>query len=178
MQFLLPNFYGSPAHHSYVDAFSGERIANLTETADLPRDYIFWGVKNYVEGALYLGVLPLFLGLYGFIKGFRQRRLAGYVLLFGLLALLALSFMFGAQTYALLFYLPGMNQLNSPFRWVFALTLAVSALAGIGLDQLGARTRSRHGLSGTEALVGIFLIAGGAGANAGRGLCICQLCGL
>jgi len=159
VQFLLPKFHGSPAHHSYVDAFSGELIANLTETADLPRDYIYWGVKNFVESALYVGILPLFLAVYGLVRGFRRPRLAGYVLLFGLLSLLALSFMFGAPTYWLIFNLPGMNQLNSPFRWVFALTLAIAALAGIGLDLLSARPGRRPGRLAT--FFGTLLIVAG-----------------
>ena len=61
-------------------------IGNLRESAGLARDYIYWGVKNYVESALYVGVLPLFLAAYGLVKGLRRRAMAPYVLLFGLLA--------------------------------------------------------------------------------------------
>ena len=158
LQFLLPNFYGSPAHHSYVDAFSGERISDLRNSVGLRRDFIYWGVKNYVEGALYVGVLPLLLALYGLVKGVWRRETACYVILFGALALLALAFMFGTGAYALVFHLPGMNQLNSPFRWVFALTLAIAALAGIGLHILspGAGTRRRL----ASALGLLSLVAG------------------
>ncbi len=143
VQFLLPNFYGSPAHHSYMDAFSGELISDLRGAAGIARDYIYWGVKNYVEGALYAGVLPLLLALYGLVAGWR-RGLAPYLILFAALALAALSFMFGTAAYALVFQLPGMNQLNSPFRWVFASTLALAALAGMGLHILcGGRGRTQ-----------------------------------
>ncbi len=137
LQFLLPNFYGNPSHHSYIDIFSWERISELRNAAGETIDYIEWGIKNYIEGALYLGILPLVLSMFALIGGiFRRIRGAGFsaalIALAGL-ALLSLSFMFGSQTYALIFRLPGMNQLNSPFRWVGGLTLAVAAMAGIGL---------------------------------------------
>ena len=158
LQFLLPNFYGSPAHHSYVDAFSGQLISDLRSTAGLRRDFIYWGVKNYVEGALYVGVLPLLLALYGLVKGVWRRELAPYVILFGALALLALAFMFGTGAYSLVFHLPGINQLNSPFRWVFALTLAIAALAGIGLHILSEGTGGRRRLASALGL--LSLVAG------------------
>ena len=162
LQFLLPNFYGSPAHHSYVDAFSGELITNLRATAGLSRDYIYWGIKNYVEGALYVGVLPLILAAYGLVTGIRWRLpQAQYLILFGALALMALSFMFGTPTYSLVFQLPGMNQLNSPFRWVFALTLAIAVMAGIGLHVLSSRQNLTRGRIGAEQLLGTGLLAGG-----------------
>ena len=162
LQFLLPNFYGSPAHHSYVDAFSGELISDLRDAAGTPRDFIYWGIKNYVEGALYVGVLPLLLALYGLVQGWR-RELKPYLILFAILALAALAFMFGTAAYALIFQLPGMNQLNSPFRWVFALTLSVAALAGMSLHILcDSRGRSQA----SAALLGLLSLL------AGLALCI------
>ena len=169
LQFLLPNFYGSPAHHSYVDAFSGELITDLRDAAGASRDFIYWGIKNYVEGALYAGVLPLLLALYGLARGLRRRELAPLLILFGGLALVALSFMFGAPSYALFHSMPGMNQLNSPFRWVFALTLALAALAGIGLHILcdGRRLSRSALLLGLVALMaGLALLLGLAAIQA------------
>ena len=169
VQFLLPNFYGSPAHHSYVDVFSGELVTNMRDAAGNARDYIYWGIKNYVEGALYVGVLPLALSAFALMAGLR-RGWARYLAIFGLLAVAALSFMFGAGTYALIFQLPGMNQLNSPFRWVFALTLAIAALAGIGLHilcQSRGRWRALALLFGLAQLVaGLALILGVAAIQA------------
>ena len=148
LQFLLPSFYGSPAHHSYVDVFSWERVTDLHNAAGESIHFIDWGIKNYVEGALYVGILPLALSLYAALALFRRRGASAaytpYIILFGLLSLLALSFMFGAPSYALLYRLPGINQLNSPFRWVFALTLAAAALAGIGAHLLAARQRQSN----------------------------------
>jgi len=90
-----------------------------------------FGIKNYVEGALYLGILPLVLALYALVHvtlGITNRREHHrkyhlnwefpHILIFSVLALLGLSFMFGLPTYALLYKLPGISQLHSPFRWI------------------------------------------------------------
>ena len=168
-QFLLPNVYGSPAHQSYVDVFSGELVSDLRDAAGASRDFIYWGIKNYVEGALYVGVLPLAFAAFALLTGWR-RGWASWLALFGLLAGAALSFMFGAATYSLVFQLPGMNQLNSPFRWVFALTLATAALAGIGLHllcEVGGRWRRVALLFGLAQLVaGLGLLLGVAAIQA------------
>ena len=153
--FLLPDFFGNPTHHSYTDAFSGQLITELVNAAGSPIQRIEWGLKNYVEGALYLGILPLALAAYALIAGiWRRSRFLPQILLFAMMALLALSFMFGAPTYNLIYSLPGINQLNSPFRWVFALSLAMAALSGFGLNLLGRRDR-------LTALMGILLLGAG-----------------
>ncbi len=124
LAFLVPNFFGNPAHYSYLDLFSGQ-VVRRTEP-------IYWGIKNFVEGGAYLGLLTLFLAL----LGVRGRRVAPFVVL----ALLSLSFIFGTPLYALIYVLPGMSQIHSPFRWTMALTLSVAVLAGFGAQHL-QRTR-------------------------------------
>ena len=47
LQFLLPNFYGNPTHHSYVDVFTMERVSDLRNAAGQSIDYINWSIKNY-----------------------------------------------------------------------------------------------------------------------------------
>jgi O-antigen/teichoic acid export membrane protein len=139
IQFALPNFYGSPAHQSYFDVFE---LRTVTEFANLhgePIHFIDWGIKNYVEAALYLGILPLALAAFALIDAWRRRGSTHgppYRLMFVLLTLAALTFMFGLPTYAALFALPGINQLNTPFRWVFGVTVGVAILAGFGADAL------------------------------------------
>ncbi len=138
--FFLPNIFGSPAHHSYLDVFSGQTITALVDAAGNQIDHIFWGVKNYVEGALYVGVLPLCLAGWALLTSLRRRLPERqFLLIFAMLALIALSFMFGAPTYGLLYQLPGMNQLNSPFRWVYALSFALAVMAGLGMHLLAER---------------------------------------
>src|SRR5262249_55425553 len=120
IQFLMPNFYGNPSHHGYFDVFTGQSVSLIDTTVNNPAGNrittIDWGIKNYVEGALYVGILPLALAAYGLI-----RRRTAHQIIMALLGLIALTFMFGLPTYALIYILPGINQLHSPFRWVFAL---------------------------------------------------------
>lgn len=141
----LPNFFGNPSHHSYVDAFTRERVP-LTRNAygDLnPRGAYTsdWGIKNYVEGGVYLGILPLFLAALGVVTAWRRgkgsaRRAQGAF--FTVLSFFSLAFVFGTPLYALLYYgLPFINQLHTPFRWVWPLALCVAVLAGFGVDGIG-----------------------------------------
>jgi O-antigen/teichoic acid export membrane protein len=180
VQFLLPNFYGSPAFHSYVDVFSGETVTALTNAAGQPIHAIDWGIKNYVEGALYLGILPLALSLFAVVAALRSagRALRADVAIFGGLAAFALTVMFGLPTYGLLFFtLPGIDQLHSPFRWVFALTLCVAVLAGLGLDLLtrraGVWAERAAALGGWARAFGVALL--GLGGLVLAGLLVSRL---
>lgn len=146
-QFVLPNFYGSPAHHSYFDVFSGETVPVTVNALGESIYHTDWGIKNYVEGALYLGILPLVLAMFGLFDTFWIQRKAHHALplraryiIFALLGLISLSFMFGLPSYRLIYPLPGINQLNSPFRWIFGVAISVAVLAGFGADALGRIT--------------------------------------
>lgn len=130
--FLMPNVYGNPAHHDYFDLFEMATIPITENSHGDAINHTWWGIKNYVEGASYVGILPLFLALFGLVAGQRKQ----YQWIFLAMTLLALTFMFGLPTYALVYYLPGVNQLNTAFRWIFAVTVGVSVLAGFGLDVL------------------------------------------
>ena len=160
VQFILPNFYGSPAHHTYFDWFSGQTAPVTVNALGEAISHTEWGIKNYVEGALYLGILPLALALYAVVWGRPVHR--ALHLACALIGLLGLTFMFGLPTYRLLYLLPGINQLNSPFRWVFAVTLAAAALAGFGADAL-LRDSSRW----PRRIGAALLLAGGAVTAAG-----------
>ncbi len=153
IQFLMPNFYGNPSHHSYFDLFSGQTVSltdtPVTNAAGDRITTIDWGIKNYVEGALYVGILPLALAFYGLLR----RRTVQQIIL-ALLGILSLTFMFGLPTYALIYLLPGINQLHSPFRWVFPLTLCVAVLAGYGMDSL-ARDADQWARRFGVALLGV-----------------------
>jgi O-antigen/teichoic acid export membrane protein len=143
---VLPNFFGNPAHHEYVDVFSGETLPFQTAYDGSTKTNSEWGLKNYVEGGIYLGILPLFLTLLGMAGIKRTTHYAlrtTHTLFFTFLSLLSLAFIFGTPLYALIYYgLPFANQLHTPFRWVFPLSLCVAVLAGFGMDYL-ARTRKR-----------------------------------
>jgi len=153
--FAIPNFFGSPAHHGYRDLFTW-RWALAPEHED--GRYIYWGIKNHVEGAAYLGLLPLLLAVIAVLQWLRRyvSRFTPHVLpspfrssgaqhaipFFALLSLFSLGCIFGAPIYALVYVLPGLEQSHSPFRWVFPLTVAVAVLAGFGVEAV-ARSRDR-----------------------------------
>ncbi|MCC7450351.1 MAG: hypothetical protein IT324_23230, partial [Anaerolineae bacterium] len=146
LAFLMPNFYGSPAEHDYFDLFTGQQTPINWQRADgATVTDTYWEVnKNYVEGACYVGLLTLALAAIALLNArFEQAphaqitTLAPYRGMFALLAVISVSFIFGTVAYAILYYgLPGINQLHSPFRWVFPLTLCLAALAGFGAEAL------------------------------------------
>lgn len=132
LAFFIPNLFGNSSHHSYFDLFSWQQVA-----ATIPSDTITWGVKNTVEGAVYLGLLPLVLAPLGMLAWWRDRRGPGANAPFWVgLSAVSLAFAFGTPLYAAIYWLPGLDQVNSPFRWVFPLSLAVAALAALGVDGL------------------------------------------
>lgn len=158
LQFVLPNFYGSPAHHHVLDVLSGEMMSAPWQTLDgNTRTHTEWGIKNYVEAALYLGILPLILAAYALLDRLliliagRNRALPAnvsreipYRIIFAVLLVLSLTFMFGLPTYRLIYALPGINQLNSAFRWIYGVTIAVAVLAGFGMDALVRRAAEKQ----------------------------------
>ncbi len=60
---------------------------------------------------------------------------------FAALAAFSLSLVFGLPTYRIVFALPGINQLHSPFRWLFPYTLSLAVLAGFGTTYLSGTGR-------------------------------------
>lgn len=130
---LIPDFFGNPTHHTYYDLFSRRTVAVTVNALGDSIDTIYWGIKNYVEGASYAGVLPLLLGAVAVLR--RRRR---HVWFFAGLAGVSLLFVFGSRLYWLVFHLPGLNQVHSPFRWIYLYSLSVAVLAGMGVDALRA----------------------------------------
>ena len=164
--FLIPDFFGNPTHHAYVDVFD-------FTTRAAPNGTIFWGVKNYVEAGAYVGVLPLLLALIALVSSFKF-QVAGWnnptldckpvTWLFATLALVSLLFTFGTPLYAILFFgVPGFNQLHTPFRWVFPYTLSVAVLAGMGAQVVEMREwRLKIGKWNLQSLISVFsILAGG-----------------
>ena len=131
--FFVPNFYGSPAHHGYFDIFA-RRWVSLASDISWQRNLV---TKNYVEAGSYLGILPYFLALIAlFGRRGQKSHFYGvtrrYVWFFALLAFVSINFIFGSPLYALLYRLPFIGQLHSPFRWIFPFSLSLAVLAGMG----------------------------------------------
>ncbi|RME41364.1 MAG: hypothetical protein D6796_15935, partial [Caldilineae bacterium] len=165
ISFVIPNFFGSPAHHGYFDVVS-RTWQPLGPNAHggvnpLCPHCTGWDTKTAVEAGAYTGILPLTLAALAVISVIRQAssvkrqssivnrqsstvnrqpssvKRTTHALFFALLALLSLLFAFGTPLYAVLFYgLPGWNQLHSPFRWIYPFTLSVAVLAGLGATSL------------------------------------------
>ena len=164
--FLVPDFFGNPTHHSYTDVFSGEVVTNLRNIRGESIQTIYWGIKNYVEGGSYVGFLPLLLALVAVWKARTK-----YVRIFLALALVSLAFVFGTPLYAVLYYaLPGINQLHSPFRWIYPYTLSLSVLAGCGASWLGSS--SQAGGRRFTRLLGALTATGGVVGLVALGLCL------
>jgi O-antigen/teichoic acid export membrane protein len=156
--FVAPDFFGNPSHHAVFDLFAGAQRA-----VDRPLEHgveqrlgTEWGPKNYVEGTAYLGVLPLLLATVTLLV-----RRDGSTWALAAIAGLSLLLAFGTPLYGLLFYgLPGINQLHTPFRWVYAYSLSLAVLAGLGATAIA------DGLSRSarlERLAWFSVLLGGAG---------------
>src|SRR5258708_3854034 len=166
LAFLMPNLYGSPAQHEYTDVFTGQFAPFSWQRADGSSvTDTYWEVgKNYVEGACDVVMLTLFLAAIALLNArfenashAKIETVAPYRAMLAALSLISVLFIFGTPFYAILYYgLPGINQLHSPFRWVFPLTLCLAALAGFGAEAL---QRWRGGCT----FCAEFLGCGGAG---------------
>lgn len=162
--FLIPNFFGNPTHTTLYDIFTGEIVQASRNAHGGAISTFDWGLKNYVEGAAYLGVLPLLLALIAVLRppglvltaGDRDtnkmsvwRRVGRWIRepcvpFLTALSIFSLACIFGTPVYGLVYALPFLNQSHSPFRWVFPLTVAVSALAGLGATTV-VKVRQLHG---------------------------------
>ena len=143
LTFFLPDVFGNPSHHVWFDWWSSQWLPAVVNAHGQPNDTIFWGIKNYVEGGNYLGIVTWLLaavavGFTIYDLRFTKRlsppasRLYS-TCFFAVLALVSLLFAFGTPLYALLFYgLPGWNQLHSPFRWVFPFTVSMACWVALG----------------------------------------------
>lgn len=168
LAFAIPNFFGNPTHHAWFDLLEGQWVPVGDSTS--PPHTIYWGIKNAVEGGSYAGILPLALALVAVVGNPRMhrrraadalvpatdpqpsgtpseqeraeyRRSRVYVWFFAALAAFSLSLVFGLPTYRIIFALPGISQLHSPFRWLFPYTLSAAVLAGFGATYLSGTGR-------------------------------------
>ena len=174
LTFLIPDIFGNPSHHHWFDIWSGQWVAASVNALGETNQTIFWGIKNYVEGGNYLGIVTWLLAPVALVRALRRRSQQesgapgpanGPIWFFAGLALLSLLFAFGTPLYKLLYYgLPGWDQLHSPFRWVFPFTLSMAILAAVGLQTLldiaQTRESGRMIRMASSILAGLALIAG------------------
>ena len=177
---LVPNFFGNPSQHAWFDLLRWQWmpvVQNIYGEPTQPPHTIYWGIKNAVEGGCYVGILPLFLALIAILGRWPARgrhpkptlhgRSRFYVWFLAALAAFSISLVFGLPTYRLVFALPGISQLHSPFRWLFPYTFSVAALAGLGFTHLASRRQvegTGERSAGPDARRIIGWLALGAGA--------------
>ncbi|MEZ4637982.1 MAG: hypothetical protein R2856_23980 [Caldilineaceae bacterium] len=148
LTFFLPDVFGNPSHHAWLDLWNLRMDDTLRNAQGGQIQAIFWGIKNYVEGGNYVGIVTWLLAAVAVItalpwairnsqSAIRSPQFTRPTWIFTTLAALSLLFAFGTPLYAILFYgLPGWSQLHSPFRWVFPFTVSMAVLGGIGLERL------------------------------------------
>lgn len=160
LSFLMPDVFGNPTHSAYFDLSSWQSlpVTGAKDMAGSPRSYPFWGIKNYVEAASYIGVLPLLMALVA--PWLRRDR---YTTIFAVFAAFSLLLAFGTPLYRLFWVLPGFDQLHTPFRWLFPFTVCATVLAGLGASSITDRGnrqvlgRAALGLGG--AVGAVILVA-------------------
>jgi hypothetical protein len=132
----LPNFFGNPTHHSYTDVFSGEEMTPEPKLLRRGQNQHRMGHQKLRRRGDLPGHLAALFGDDWRAGSWRKRKT--HVGFFAVLSFFSLAFIFGTPLYAILYYgLPFVNQLHTPFRWVFPLSLAVAVLAGFWRGKFG-----------------------------------------
>lgn len=128
---LVPDALGNPADHARFDL--ARRDWQPIEAKN-GQDFFYFGPKNYVCTGYYLGLLPFSLAMLSLIAWGRRRWY------FWILLVLSAALAFGSPLYRLFFdFVPGADQVRTPFRWMFLASFAVAVLAGIGADDWYSR---------------------------------------
>ncbi|MEK7278731.1 MAG: hypothetical protein AAB427_15375, partial [Chloroflexota bacterium] len=73
LAFFIPNVFGNPAHHGYFDLFIRQWVPATVNALGQPITKIDWGIKNYVEGGAYVGILPMLLAAFGILSIFHRQ---------------------------------------------------------------------------------------------------------
>lgn len=76
VSFFLPDVFGNPSHHQWFDIWNRTWEPATVNALGEPVDTIFWGIKNYVEGGSYLGIVTWILAVVAvFGQGIRDKAL-------------------------------------------------------------------------------------------------------
>ncbi len=158
---LVPNFFGNPTHYQYLDMFSWDWKNVAKNSHGENTNTIDWGIKNYVEGGIYLGILPILLTIIALINYISRKTSptkqlpdVGFWLI---MTILCLGFIFGTPLYALIYYLPSLDQLHSPFRWSWPLSLCISLLSASTIQSfVNFNQRYLHRTANAISKISIF----------------------
>ncbi len=120
---LVPDALGDPSDHEWFDLGSRTTRPIKSKSGD---DFFYFGPKNYVCTGYYFGWLPLSFALLALGCGRKG-------LFFWALLLFSLLLAFGTPLYRLFFdFVPGADQVRTPFRWMYPATFAGMCLAAMG----------------------------------------------
>ena len=72
LTFFVPDIFGNPSHHAYWDLWSRTWQTPVNVAGESVRA-IDWGVKNYVEGGNYVGILTMLLAVVSVTSLFMRR---------------------------------------------------------------------------------------------------------
>ena len=160
--FAIPDFFGNSSSHSYFDLYTRttQAFAGSIDPGGVVKNYPFWGIKNYVEGAGYVGIVPLILA--GLAILVRRDGVCRFFVGYGVFSLLIA---FGTPLFAVFFFgIPGFDQLNTPFRWLLPFALSTSILAGLAADRIfGSANIAPVAARLVRALSLVAVAAGAAG---------------
>ncbi len=111
LSFIIPDFFGNPIHKNYI------------------------GKLNYTEYCGYIGFLPFLLAFFGILnQKFKEKNA------FIFLVIVSCAFILGSPLCRIAyFFIPGFEQLRSPFRLLAIYTFSASVLAAGGFDWIFAR---------------------------------------
>lgn len=154
LTFFVPDLFGNPAANSY------------------------WGYGNYWEDAVYIGLLPILIGL-GFLwksiaakrgSGVRDARppYARLGIFLGAMVLVSFLLALGDNTpiFPFLYHnIPGMNLFQAPTRYTIVAILSLALLAGLGVNRLDKPVGrglyfTRLAVAGCVAVIAAAVLAG------------------
>ena len=147
---FLPELFGSPVRGNY------------------------WGYGNYWEDAVYIGLLPIMMGLGLLLKVIINRikekgkspagKHHDLIIFLGIIALASFLLALGDNTFIFPFlfkYIPSFNLFQAPTRFSLWAVMALSLLAGLGVDQI-SRPAGRRLYWTRRAGAGFLAVMGGS----------------
>ncbi|MEI6513562.1 MAG: hypothetical protein WCO51_09855, partial [bacterium] len=119
-----------------------------------PMDGDYWGWTNYAENALFVGIIPLLLALYGLFRRGGSREKWFFLTLIGIALLMALGTAINRFFY---FLVPGFSSTGSPARVLVLAAFALAILSGLGLERM-LRDSSEKSLKPLITLAGCMAV--------------------
>jgi hypothetical protein len=121
----------------------------------------YWGrFEHEADAYLFPGILVLVLAAIAILTGLARRPLRhNYIAFYALLAIMATA-MFISWPFALwdsVYWLPGLNFIRIPSRFVILTMLALAVLAGYGVDRITQRLSTATVRATTAILVALLL---------------------